>query len=386
MLNGEPVDIEDTNLAEIGGEADKACKQAAAELEVNWEGAGEEVGIEVWRIENIRNKDGTPNFGINRWPKKKHGKFYRGDSYIVLKTKQVEDKLIWDVFFWIGSESTQDEYGVAAYKANELDDLLGGVPIQHREVEGHESDAFVPGCFAKGLTYMNGGIEGGFRSTSDEKEKEAQAFQKRLFRLRKQGKIVRASEVKLDWKSLYHGDSFVLDSGDKICTWFGEECSPFEKNKAATFVSELEVDRVRCKLSIDVSNEEIWELLGGKGDFSSAPEIPGSTSDDEKEVSKFTVRAWSIYDGLLWTKIKEMKGAPTADKLKDDRAYVIDAGKIVYAWIGSNASKSESKKAMNYATSYLKVMNKPMYTGIVRVMQGQEAFCNFNRNVFGAKQ
>jgi len=385
MLNGEPVDIEDTNLSEIGSEADKACKQAAAELEVNWEGAGEKPGIEIWRIENKRTKDDLPDFGINRWPKRKYGKFYRGDSYIVLKTTQVEDKLVWDVFFWIGSGSTQDEYGVAAYKANELDDLLGGVPIQHREVEGHESYEFIPGCFSKGVTYMNGGIEGGFRSVEDEKAKEEQAFQQRLFRLRKQGKIVRASEVKFRWKSLYHGDSFVLDAGNKICTWFGEECSPFERNKAACFVSELEVDRCRSKLHQDVSGEEMWELLGEKGDFSSAPEIPHSTSDNEEEVVKFTIRAWSIYDGLLWTKIKEVKGTLTVDKLKDDRAYVIDVGKVVYAWIGANASKSENKKAMKHATNYLTVMKKPMYTGIVRVLQGQEMFCGFNRHVFGAK-
>jgi len=384
MLNGEPIDIEDTNLSEIGSDADKACKQAAAQLEVNWEGAGTVPGIEIWRIENKRNKDGTPNFGINRWPKRKYGKFYRGDSYIVLKTTEVEDsKLIWDVFFWIGGESTQDEYGVAAYKANELDDLLGGAPVQHREVEGHESKEFIPGCFKKGVTYMNGGIESGFRSTADEKLKEEQAIQKRLFRLRKDGKILRASEVKCKWKYLYHGDSFVLDTGNDIYTWFGNECSPFEKNKAANFVTELEVDRVRCKAHCDISTEELWELLG-EGDFKNAPEIPASTSDDEKEEEKFTVKAWGIYDGLLWTKIKEVKEKLTSlDSLKDDQAYVIDTGKIVYAWIGSNASRSESKSAMKHATNYLKIMKKPMYTGIVRCLQGQEAFCGFNGNVFG---
>ena len=61
----------------------------------------------------------------------------KGDSYIVLQTSEDEDgALFWDVYFWIGSDSSQDEYGVAAYKANELDDLLGDSPVQHREVEG----------------------------------------------------------------------------------------------------------------------------------------------------------------------------------------------------------------------------------------------------------
>ena len=40
---------------------------------------------------------------------------------VLLTTKDEEsESLMWDVYFWIGSESSQDEYGVAAYKANEL--------------------------------------------------------------------------------------------------------------------------------------------------------------------------------------------------------------------------------------------------------------------------
>ena len=51
----------------------------------------------------------------------------------------------------MGAETTKDEAGVAAFKTVELDDHLGGSPVQHREVQDHESAQF--------LTYFPGGIE-----------------------------------------------------------------------------------------------------------------------------------------------------------------------------------------------------------------------------------
>ena len=83
-------------------------------------------------------------FEVTNWDEDQYVEFYNGDSYIILNTyKDPEgDELKYDVHFWIGKHSTQDEYGTAAYKTVELDTFLDDKPVQHREVQGHESKLF----------------------------------------------------------------------------------------------------------------------------------------------------------------------------------------------------------------------------------------------------
>jgi gelsolin len=126
MIKQKEYNLEDSNIALIGSDLDKKVRQAAAQTEKAWTNAGKEVGMQIWRIEK---------FQVVAWPKDQYGSFYAGDSYICLNTykKKDSDALLFDVHFWLGKDTTQDEAGTAAYKTVELDDSSSEEPQSNTE-------------------------------------------------------------------------------------------------------------------------------------------------------------------------------------------------------------------------------------------------------------
>ena len=64
-------------MALFGSDTEKKVKKESAETEPAWKGAGQAVGLQIWRI---------VKFKVTHWPKEDYGKFYDGDSYIILNT------------------------------------------------------------------------------------------------------------------------------------------------------------------------------------------------------------------------------------------------------------------------------------------------------------
>ncbi|KAJ0184322.1 hypothetical protein K1T71_000745 [Dendrolimus kikuchii] len=150
--------------------------------------AGRQAGVEIWRIENF---EPVPV------AQKDYGTFYKGDSYIILKTTvDKRNNFSWDIHYWIGSESSQDESGAAAILTVGLDDKFGGAAVQHREVLGQESSQFT-GYFSSPITYQNGGVGTGFNHVVTNAGAAKRMFQvkgKRNVRVRqKQVRCVRIS-------------------------------------------------------------------------------------------------------------------------------------------------------------------------------------------------
>ena len=231
-------DWQDTNMALFGSDIEKKCKAAAADGEPQWTHAGTKVGMEIWRIEQFKVKD---------WPASKYGQFHTGDSYIILHTYVKDptvnpDKLAWDVHFWIGAGSTQDEYGTAAYKTVELDDKLGGSAVQHREVEGDESDLFC-GYFPTGLRYLKGGVKSGFTHVETKGEEREPV----LLQVKGSPPDFVLRQVRLKRTYMNSGDVFLMDLHDALYIWNGASASPHEKSKAREVAKLLQQDYAAVK-------------------------------------------------------------------------------------------------------------------------------------------
>jgi Gelsolin repeat len=258
------------------------------------------------------------------------------------------------------------------FQANELDALLGDLPVQHRETQGYESEQF-HNCFPKGIRLLKGGIASGFRDVNvDEGNIEIPT---RLFHVRKHGKNkVLSYLVPVSLTSLNQGDAFILDAGDTIYTWYGTSCNPFEKNKAVETAHNMVENRGgHCTLVSDVSDEDeaFLELLGGKrGDI--IPEASSYTDDDmpvQHETKMFVVTDENM------GKIKVQHVEPVKRYLISDGVCLIDIGDEVLVWIGKRSSTREQQQSMLLVQTHLKVFGREKNTQVVRIMEGQERRC-----------
>ena len=126
------------------------ANKAAEETPVD-DGSGK---ITIWRIENFQKVAVA---------KAQYGQFYSGDSYIILyeyKDKRNVYQSI--IYFWLGNNSSADEKGSAALLTKELDDQMGGRPVQVRVVQGKEPAHF-SGLFKSSMIVHQGGKASAFK-------------------------------------------------------------------------------------------------------------------------------------------------------------------------------------------------------------------------------
>lgn len=329
--------------------------------------AGKTAGTEIWRVEN---------FEPVAVPKAEHGKFYSGDSYIVLNT--IEDKnkkRTHNAHFWLGLKTTQDEAGAAAILTVQLDELLSGAPVQYREVEGSESDIFL--SYFKGtIRYLEGGVASGFKHV------ETNAAQpKRLFHV-KGTKNVRLRQVELAVSAMNRGDCFILDADRDVYVWVGPKANRVEKLKATNVANEIR-DRDhngRSKVHIidsfssPTDQENFFKVLGS-GSLSTVPAKETAKEDGAFEKADAArVELYKVTDSNAGKLVVEpiTQRPLKQEMLKPDDAFILDTGSGLYVWIGKTASQQEKTQSLVKAQEFIKNKKYPAWTAVERVPQNTE--------------
>nr|XP_039270420.1 adseverin-like [Styela clava]XP_039270421.1 adseverin-like [Styela clava] len=327
-----------------------------------FETAGKKEGLQIWRVENFKLVENSEAI---------HGNFYVGDSYLLLKTiKTRNGKLRWDLHFWLGSESSQDERGAAAILTCQMDEYMGGDPVQYRQLQGYESSEFMA-MFNTGVKYMQGGVESGFKQV-----KTNVSESKRLLHV-KGRRSVRATEVPMKWSSFNHGDSFILDYENNVYQWNGKECNHFEKLKAnnvARAIISYEKGGKGKLIKIEdgerIPTNMLQALLGTPGDI--LPSVPDDVvlSTDTSPAVLYHVCADT---GKLI--ITEIGYAPLEqDQLDSGDSYILDNGSQgkIFVWKGKGASREERLGALEYANKFIERKNYTESTGIEIMAEGAE--------------
>ncbi|XP_068558031.1 scinderin like b isoform X1 [Cebidichthys violaceus] len=306
-------------------------------------GAGKQPGLQVWRIENL---------DLKPVPKALHGSFFTGDAYLLLFTTSAPS---YNIHMWLGDACTQDESGAAAIFSTQLDDFLGGGPVQYRELQNSESNAFL-GYFKSGIKYQKGGVASGFQHvvTNDTNVK-------RLLHI-KGRRAIRATEVEMSWASFNKGDCFIVDLGQDVYQWCGSECNRFERLKASGVGIDIRDNERngRAKLHMVEEGEEpaaIIEALGPK------PTIAPSTADDEKvdtsnrkKAALYMVSDISDASGSMKVSAVAPSSPFKQAMLSPEECYILDNGvdKNIFVWKGPRANMAERKAAMSAGQQFIK--------------------------------
>ncbi|VVC98888.1 unnamed protein product [Leptidea sinapis] len=329
-----------------------------------FETAGAQAGIEIWTIEQF---EPVP---IND---KMYGKFYNGDSYIVLKTTgDNTSTLSYDVHFWLGSKTTHDKKGSAAIHTVILDDQLGGGAVHHREVQGHESSKFL-GYFQPAIRYIEGGNESGFT----EVETNAGA-EKRLLKL-SGCENMRIEEVLAEASSLTKEHCFILEVDHDIFVLMPEGARATQRRKIISVANTLRDDYHNGRATIEIIDE-----FSSDDDINQFFEALGSGSLEDIQSDKESIALYSresmtsvyLYKIVYGEEIEldPLNKPFKQSQLSSEEIYILDTPcSGVYIWIGKEVDADIKKNYNDIVQKYLDLKEYPAWVHVTRVSEGFES-------------
>uniref|UniRef100_A0A3B4BFH5 Gelsolin-like domain-containing protein n=1 Tax=Periophthalmus magnuspinnatus TaxID=409849 RepID=A0A3B4BFH5_9GOBI len=310
-------------------------------------------GLWVWRVEKMKAVLLDPT---------EIGAFFNGDSYLVLQNRGENGA---DLHMWIGEKSSSDEQVACAMLATQLDDYLGGDPVQHRQLQCYECPEFMA-LFPRGVSYKEGGVESGFRRT------QGCGPVHRLYQI-KGKRNIRAKEVDLSWASFNKGDCFILDLGDTIISWIGSQANIFEKQKVREIASLIrDTDRHGKAKIVKINKTKDIHVLGKMPPLAESTPEEDSKADASNSASLYKV---SDATGSMTTTKVSGKSPFAKELLVRDDCFILDNGANgkIFVWKGNGANAEEKRVALQIADNFIEQMNYPrMKTQVEILPQGKE--------------
>ncbi|XP_060036593.1 villin-like protein isoform X2 [Erinaceus europaeus] len=322
--------------------------------------------LHIWIIEDLK---------LVPVPEKAYGNFFEEHCYLVLhvsRSPKAKKGTSSDLHYWVGKEASAEEQTVLGAFMQRLQEALCDSTVQHREVQGHESDCFCS-YFRPGIIYRKGGL------ASAGKHMETNIYNiQRLLHIRGR-KHVSATEVELSWNSFNTSDIFLLDLGKVMIQWNGPKTSISEKARGLALTCSLQ-DRERGgRAQVGVVDDEaeapdlvqvMETVLGCKGGKLHTA-LPSKTVTLQQ---KSNVRLYHVREKGKDLVIQELATRPlTQDLLQEEDCHIVDQGGFnIYMWLGRKSGLREKEAAFGRALGFIHAKGYPTYTSVEVVKQGAE--------------
>ena len=242
----------DTNVDGVGSNADVMLRRNSSLGETAWADVGCAPGLQAWRLDDWKPvTDRTAATGTLR----------TSFCYLFLQTELLPDstEFSYHVFYWIGPKSPPESQAGAAYKSVELQSYLWGYPTVSR-IEDAGDSAFKALWPAGGPTIVEDDgpeAEGWLRPPPDD------AHSVQLLLVNDLAAGVQCQPVKMSPMSLFDDSCYILDTGEVLVIWEGENCSVFERAKAGMAARRLLEERNgRGRIAYAHEEPSFFDFLG----------------------------------------------------------------------------------------------------------------------------
>lgn len=314
--------------------------------------------LQIWRIEKLQPVK-VQNIS---------GAFFKGDAYILIK-KNIEQRT-YTAHHWIGSQSSQDEYGAAAILTVKLASIVGQKVNIYQEWEANES-VLLLSYFPQGVQYLEGGVDSAFNHFEPGK------YKPRLLHV-KGMKHIRISQVPLSGASLNENDAFILDAGNDLYLWVGQNANKQERAKSAFAVTSIRNNERNGQANIhyprDNAEDEkaFWAVLGGKPEKIKLEDDKKDEDIDVVTMSK-EIHLFEVSDAGGSMAEKEIVERPLVkEMLNTEETYVLVLEREVYVWCGRKSNTAEKENALKVANDYAGRFNKKHGLRCIKVNEGME--------------